>query len=380
MLINNRIYLSSPHMSGKEMSYVQEAFDSNWVAPLGANVDEFELLLARFCNVKHAAALSSGTAAIHLALNILGVRRDDYVIASSFTFSATVNPILYLCARPILIDSETDTWNMDPVLLEEAIMERRRNGLPDPKAIIVVHLYGMPARMGKIMTISGKYGIPVIEDAAEALGSRYKNRPAGSFGKMAVLSFNGNKIITTSGGGALLSNEGELIEKARFLATQARDPAPHYQHSEVGYNYRMSNIVAGIGRGQMEVLAKRVEKRRIVNQWYRDLLNNVPGVEFHTEPSEEYFSNYWLTCITIDPEESATNREKLRLALEAGNIESRPLWKPMHLQPVFSGYKSYNNGTSEKLFNNGLCLPSGSNLKESDLRRIADIIKREFRI
>lgn len=362
------------------MGYIQEAFDSNWVAPLGANVDSFEDLLARNCNIKHAAALSSGTAAIHLALIILGIRRDDSVIASSFTFSATVNPVLYQCGIPTFIDSEADTWNMDPVLLEEAILDRRDRGLPDPKAIIVVHLYGMPARMDEIMAISGKYGIPVIEDAAEALGSRYKNRPAGSFGTMAVLSFNGNKIITTSGGGALLSDEIELIEKARFLATQARDPAPHYQHSEIGYNYRMSNIIAGIGRGQMEVLEKRVEQRRAVNRWYRELLRNVPGVEFHTEPSGEYFSNYWLTCITIDTVKSVSSREKLRLNLEAENIESRPLWKPMHLQPVFSDCPAYVNGTAEALFENGLCLPSGSNLTEEDLIRIEEAMKREFEL
>ncbi len=382
-----RIYLSVPHMSGGEMKYIEEAFENNWVAPLGENVDTFEESLAGYCEARHAVALSSGTAAIHLALILLGIRPGDAVIASTFTFSATINPIAYLGATPILIDSEPGTWNMDPRLLEKAIIEQRaqgsgsaEKGVAGPKAIIVVHLYGMPANMETIMEIANKYGIPVIEDTAEALGSRYMDKPAGSFGKVSVLSFNGNKIITTSGGGALVSNDRGLIEKARFLATQARDPAPHYQHSEVGYNYRMSNILAGIGRGQMEVIGERIKQRRNINQWYRNMLKDVPGITFQTEPSDSYFSNYWLTCIMINPGKSGTNREKLRLALEVENIEARPLWKPMHLQPVFEGSPAYVNGTSEKLFNDGLCLPSSSNLSESDLERIAYVLKKEFKV
>jgi dTDP-4-amino-4,6-dideoxygalactose transaminase len=378
---NKRIYLSSPHMSGGEMRFIKEAFDKNWIAPLGPNVDAFEESLAGYCAVKNAAALSSGTAAIHLALIILGVKPGDEVIASSFTFSATVNPIVYVGATPILVGSEPGTWNMDPDLLEKAIKDKRQKTKDKSiKAIIVVHLYGMPARMEEIMAIANKYEIPVIEDAAEALGSCYQLKPTGSFGKMAVLSFNGNKIITTSGGGALISDDKGMIEKARFLATQARDPAPHYQHSEIGFNYRMSNILAGIGRGQMEVIDERVKLRRAVNRWYRDLFLDVPGIAFQSEPSDEFFSNYWLTCITIDPDKTGTDREKFRLSLEVENIESRPLWKPMHLQPVFSGAPAFVNGTSERLFSEGLCLPSASNLTDSDLSRIAKVTKKEFHI
>ena len=380
-----RIFLSAPHMSGNEMKYIQEAFKSNYVAPLGHNVDSFEESLANYCGVGHAAALSSGTAAIHLALIILGVKPGDQVIAPTFTFSATINPIAYLGATPVLVDSEPGTWNMDHNLLEQAIIDSRTKGARlgsinsgGPKAIIMVHLYGMPANMKAIMTIANKYGIPVIEDAAEALGSQFMDKPAGSFGKMAVLSFNGNKIITTSGGGALISNDKVLVEKARFLSTQARDPAPHYQHSEIGYNYRMSNILAGIGRGQMEVIGERVKQRRLINHWYREILKNVPGINFQTGLSDDYFSNYWLTCITIDPQKSGTDREKLQYALEAENIESRPLFKPIHLQPVFQGLPAYLNGTSEILFKNGLCLPSSSNLALSDLDRIAWALYKEF--
>lgn len=372
-----RIYLSIPHMSGIEMKYIKKAFDQNWVAPLGPNVDAFEESLANYCGVKHAAALNSGTAAIHLALILLGVKFGDEVIASSFTFSATINPIVYLGATPVLVDSESKTWNMEPELLEMAIKDRikKRKKL---KAIIPVHLYGMPANMEEILKIADRYEIPVIEDAAEALGSRFKDKPLGSFGKMAVLSFNGNKIITTSGGGALISNDEKLVIKSRFLASQARDKALHYQHSQIGYNYRMSNIVAGIGRGQIEIIEKRVNQRRTINQWYRDLMKDIPGITFQTEPTIEYFSNYWLTCIVIDPEKAETDRENLRLALETTNIESRPLWKPMHLQPVFKGMPAYINGTSEELFRSGLCLPSGSNLTETELSRIMEVIKKEF--
>ncbi|MDX9729964.1 MAG: DegT/DnrJ/EryC1/StrS family aminotransferase, partial [Bacteroidales bacterium] len=337
-----------------------------------------------------------GTAAIHLSLIMLGVGPGDYVIGTSFTFSATVNPIAYLGATPVLVDSETETWNMDPELLEEAILRIKsgvlRSGGPAilqskdngegklPKAIVVAHLYGMPARMKEIMAVADKYGIPVVEDAAEALGSEYMGRRVGCNSKFGILSFNGNKIITTSGGGALISDDAALIEKARFLATQARDPAPHYQHSEIGYNYRMSNVVAGVGRGQLEVLDLRVKQHREFNQWYRELLKDVPGVTFQSEPSTDFHSNFWLTCIVIDPAVAGTDREKLRLAFEAANIESRPLWKPMHLQPVFAGCPAFVNGTSEKLFENGLCLPSGSNIDEEGRRRIEEVLRREFKV
>ncbi|MDF1559907.1 MAG: DegT/DnrJ/EryC1/StrS family aminotransferase [Bacteroidales bacterium] len=412
--MGKRIYLCSPHMGGGEMKYVQEAFDSNWIAPLGPNVDGFEQELCAATGAKHVAALSSGTAAIHLSLIMLGVGPGDYVIGQSFTFSATVNPIAYLGAISVLVDSEPGTWNMDPELLEEAIKGLKspssakasegREGLKSPsaassfaepqrplkvsegrkveriKAIIVAHLYGMPARMKEIMEVADRYGIPVIEDAAEALGSEYMGRRVGCNSKFGILSFNGNKIITTSGGGALISDDAALIERGRFLATQARDPAPHYQHSEIGYNYRMSNIVAGVGRGQLEVLDLRVRQHREFNQWYRELLKDVPGVTFHSEPSPDFYSNYWLTCIVIDPAMAGTDREKLRLAFDAANIESRPLWKPMHLQPVFAGCPAYVNGTSEKLFENGLCLPSGSNIDEEGRARIAEVLKREFKM
>ena len=378
--MKKKIYLCSPHMGGGEMKYVQEAFDSNWIAPLGPNVDGFEKELCSAVGAKHVAALSSGTAAIHLSLILLGVKPGDYVIGTSFTFSATVNPIAYLGATPVLVDSEPGTWNMDPELLEEAIqIANRKSQIANIKAIIVAHLYGMPAKMKEIMAVADKYGIPVVEDAAEALGSEYMGKRVGCNSKFGMLSFNGNKIITTSGGGALISGDAALIERARFLATQARDPAPHYQHSEIGYNYRMSNVVAGVGRGQLEVLDLRVKQHREFNQWYRELLKDVPGVTFQSEPSADFFSNFWLTCIVIDPALAGTDREKLRLAFEAANIESRPLWKPMHLQPVFAGCPAYVNGTSEKLFENGLCLPSGSNIDEEGRERIAEVLKRELR-
>lgn len=372
-----KLYLSSPHMSGNEMKYIKEAFDQNWVAPLGPNVDEFEKSLAKYCGVRHAAALSSGTAAIHLALIMLGVEKDDEVIASSFTFSATVNPIVYQSATPVLIDSEPGTWNMDPELLEKAIKDKRQKGKGKSiKAIIGVNLYGMPAKWDEILEIANKYDIPVIEDAAESLGSRYKGKMCGSMGKFGILSFNGNKIITTSGGGALLSDDEALIRRARFLSTQARDKAPHYQHSAIGYNYRMSNVVAGIGRGQIEVIDERVRQRRAINSWYREILKDIPGIEFHTEPSKEYFSNYWLTCIVIDPHKTGKTREELQAAFEKENIESRPLWKPMHLQPVFASCPAYLNGTSEALFNKGLCLPSGSNLTDEDRERVLGVMQK----
>jgi len=376
-----RIYLSSPHMSGREMKYITEAFDQNWIAPLGPNVNEFEKDLAKYCGVSHAAALSSGSAALHLALILLGVKAGDEVIASTFTFSATINPIIYQGATPVLIDSEADTWNMDPGLLEQALKERKaysvqgRDGKKGmPKAIIVVHLYGMPAKMAEIMEIANRYEIPVIEDAAEALGSRYKGKPLGSFGRMSLLSFNGNKIITTSGGGALISDDKELIEKARFLATQARDKAPHYQHSEIGYNYRMSNILAGIGRGQMEVIDRRVEQRRANFYFFKENLENYEGIEFPDEPSKDYFSNRWLTTILIDPSKTGIPGRAIMEELEKKNIETRPLWKPMHKQPVFASCPAYLNGVSDKLFDTGLCIPSGSNMSEDDRAGILNAI------
>ena len=376
---NKRIYLSSPHMSGEEMKYIKKAFDQNWVAPLGPNVDAFEESLARYCGVKHAAALSSGTAAIHLGLIILGVEQGDEVIASSFTFSATINPIVYQKALPVLVDCEPKTWNMDPQLLETAIKDRIKKG-KKPKAIIPVHLYGMPANMGEIMKIADSYEIPVIEDAAEALGSRYMDKPVGTFGKMGILSFNGNKIITTSGGGALISNNKEMISKARFLSTQARDRAPHYQHSQIGYNYRMSNILAGIGRGQMEVVEERVGKRRDNFLFYKNNIGIHEGIRFLEEHDKSYFSNHWLTTIQIDPSKTGTTRETLQMNLEEENIESRPLWKPMHLQPIFAAYPAYLNGTSEDLFNKGLCLPSGSNMSDEDLQRILVVLRKSLNL
>jgi dTDP-4-amino-4,6-dideoxygalactose transaminase len=384
--MKKKIYLCSPHMGGGEMKYIQEAFDSNWIAPLGPNVDAFEKELCTAVGARHVAALSSGTAAIHLSLILLGVKPGDYVIGTSFTFSATVNPIAYLGATPVLVDSEKDTWNMDPELLEQAILKVKGERLKvkgvegQIKAIIVAHLYGMPAKMREIMAVADKYGIPVVEDAAEALGSEYMGKRVGCNSKFGILSFNGNKIITTSGGGALISDDEALINRARFLATQARDPAPHYQHSEIGYNYRMSNVVAGVGRGQMEVLDLRVRQHREINAWYRKLLRDVPGVTFQSEPSAEFSSNFWLTCIVIDPSKSGTDREKLRLAFDEERIESRPLWKPMHLQPVFAGCPAYVNGTSEALFNNGLCLPSGSNITDEGRERIADVLKKVFKL
>lgn len=370
--MKTKIWLSSPHMGGKEMKYVQEAYDTNWVAPLGPNVNEFEKELANILGTSGVAALNSGTAGIHLALIILGIKHGDEVICSSFTFSATANPIMYLSATPIFIDSEPDTWNMDPELLETAIKDRIKKG-NKPKAIVFVHLYGMPAKISDILEISQRYDIPVIEDAAEALGSRFNKQSCGSFGLMGILSFNGNKIITTSGGGALVSNNLKYIEKARFLATQARDKAPHYQHSEVGYNYRMSNIVAGIGRGQLEVLESRINKRRENNQFYRKLLSDYDFISFQNEPSV-HFSNYWLTTIIVETNKHGITSESIRLRMEQENIEIRPLWKPMHLQPVFAGYPAYLNGVSERLFNHGLCLPSGSNLSVEEKERIVNCL------
>ncbi|TKG95631.1 pyridoxal phosphate-dependent aminotransferase [Puteibacter caeruleilacunae] len=365
-------------MGGTEMKYIQEAYDTNWVAPLGPNVNGFEKDLESYNGIGHASALSAGTAAIHLALILLGVGAGDEVIAQSFTFSATVNPITYLGATPVLVDSEEQTWNMCPLALKEAIEDRMAKG-NKPKAIIPVHLYGMPSNMKAINAIADEYEIPVVEDAAEALGSSLDDKKMGTWGKFGILSFNGNKIITTSGGGALLSEDEELIAKSRFLATQARDNAPHYQHTHVGYNYRMSNITAGIGRGQMEVLDDHVEKRREVNAWYKNILKDIPGISFQTEPTNDYYSNYWLTSILVDPKQTGgITREDLRLALEKENIESRPLWKPMHMQPVFADCPYYGGNVAEEMFENGLCLPSGSNLTSEDLNRIKKVLTEVF--
>jgi len=370
-----KIWLSSPHMGANEFEFVREAFETNWIAPLGPHVNGFEADLCAFTGAKHAAALSSGTAALHLGLIELGVGGGDEVICQSFTFSASANPIVYQGATPVFVDSEAETWNMSPDFLRKAIVDRLAKG-KKVKTIIPVHLYGVPAKMKEIMAIADEFGIPVLEDAAEALGSTYHGQACGTFGKMGVLSFNGNKIITTSGGGALIADEQDLIDKARFLATQARDNAPHYQHSHIGYNYRMSNVCAGIGRGQMEVLTERVKQRRANNQRYRDFFNELAGVTFQTEPNENYFSNYWLTAILIDPVlTGGITREDVRLALEAENIESRPLWKPMHLQPVYQGVKFYGTGICEKLFEQGLCLPSGSNLTEEEFDRIFEVLR-----
>lgn len=360
-------------MGGEELTYIHQAFDTNWVSPAGPHIDTFEKELGAYNGIEYCAALSSGTAAIHLALVILGVKPGDEVICSSFTFSGSCNPIVYVGATPVFVDSELDTWNMDPVLLEEAILDRIKEG-KKPKAIVLVHLYGMPAKLNELMAISRKYEIPVIEDAAEALGSTDFGQKAGTFGDIGIYSFNGNKIITTSGGGALVSKNEDWIKKARFLATQARDAAPHYQHSEIGYNYRLSNVSAGIGLGQLKVLDDRVRQRRANFEFYRDALGHLPGISFQPEMSGS-FSNRWLTTILIDPSKNGgITREGIRLALEKENIESRPLWKPMHLQPVFQQFPSFGGGVSEKLFEQGLCLPSGSGLKEEELKRVVSLI------
>jgi dTDP-4-amino-4,6-dideoxygalactose transaminase len=373
-----RIWLSSPHMGGEELKYIQEAFDTNWISPVGPHINAFEEALAAYVGTNHAAALSSGTAAIHLALIILGVQRDDEVICQSFTFSGSCNPIVYLGAKPVFIDSESLTWNMDPALLEEAIRDRITKTGRKPKAIIAVHLYGMPAQIDAIMAISRRHDIPVIEDAAEALGSTFQGKKLGSFGDFAILSFNGNKIITTSGGGALLSNNEAWITKAKFLATQARDPAPHYEHSEIGYNYRLSNVCAGIGRGQLHVLEERVAQRRAVFDVYKNELSALPGITFPGEPPG-YRSNRWLTNLVVNPEETGgITREDIRKRLEAENIESRPLWKPMHLQPVYKEYPFFGTGIAESLFENGLCLPSGTNIPQDDLLSVARTISGLF--
>lgn len=369
--MKHRIWLSSPHMGGGEQRFVDNAFKSNWIAPTGPNIDAFENSVGNFVGIDHVAALNTGTAAIHLALIILGVEAGDEVIVSSFTFCGTVNPIIYQHATPVFVDSESETWNLCPDLLEKAIKDRLNKG-KKPKVIMPVHLYGMPANMSQIMEIASRYDIPVIEDAAESLGSRFEDRSVGTFGTIGTFSFNGNKIITTSGGGALISNDKKIVEKARFLATQARDKAPHYQHSHIGYNYRMSNISAGIGRGQMEVIEQRIKQRRENFHYYKKNLGYIDGVKFTEEPNEKYFSNHWLTTILIDSCITGINREEIKHALDKEDIETRPLWKPMHLQPVYSEYPAYLNGYSEELFNRGLCLPSGSNMTDDDRERVVN--------
>ncbi|NDV82026.1 DegT/DnrJ/EryC1/StrS aminotransferase family protein [Bacteroides sp. 51] len=374
--MNNRIWLSLAHMGEHEQEFIKEAFDTNWVVPLGPNVNGFEKDLSDYLgDNRHVVALSSGTAAIHLGLVLLGVGVGDEVICQSFTFAASANPIMYLGAKPVFVDSEKDTWNMDPVLLEEAIKDRLRKTGKLPKAIIPVHLYGMPAKMDKIMGVANRYDIPVLEDAAEAIGSELNGKRCGTFGELGVLSFNGNKMITTSGGGALVCRTEEEAGRTMFFATQARDIAPYYQHSHIGYNYRMSNICAGIGRGQMFVLDEHIARRRAIHELYSDLLKDVVGITVMQNPSNEYKSNFWLTCILVDPQLAGQTREDIRLSMEQNNIETRPLWKPMHLQPVFADAPAYVNGTSEHLFDIGLCLPSGPTLTDEDIRRVVEVIK-----
>lgn len=374
--MSEKIWLSSPHMGGNELKYIHEAFEANWVAPLGPNVNAFEQDLEQFLGGEvKVAALSAGTAALHLALIECGVGHGDEVICQSMTFSASANPIVYQGATPVFVDSEPDTWNICPVALREAIEDRIAKG-KKPKAIVAVHLYGMPFNVEEVLGIAKEFDIPLIEDAAEALGSTYKGKACGTFGRFGVLSFNGNKIITTSGGGALVCHTQEDKDKAVFLSTQARDNAPHYQHSHIGYNYRMSNICAGIGRGQMEVLKDRVVARRAMHDFYKELFAGVQGVRVFSEPDEKYFANHWLSAIVIEPEEAGFTREELRLALLEENIESRPLWKPMHLQPIFADAPYYGGKVAEELFDKGLCLPSGSNLTDEDRARIKATIMR----
>jgi dTDP-4-amino-4,6-dideoxygalactose transaminase len=376
---NKKIWLSLAQMTGREIEYVNEAFETNWIAPLGPNVNEFEKSLQEYIFDQdtvsgYAVALNTGTAALHLGLLQLGVKAGDEVICQSFTFAATANVITYLGAKPVFVDSETETWNMDPKLLDEVILSRRLITGKFPKAIISVNLYGMPAKLDELVAVSKKYGIPLLEDAAESLGSTYKGRKCGTFGTMGVVSFNGNKIITTSGGGALICKDKKTADKTLFYATQARDNAAHYQHSEIGFNYRMSNVSAGIGRGQLTGLDYFIEARRRNHDLYASLLKNTYGITVQENPNADFDSNFWLTCITIDSRKFGKSSEQIRLELEAENIESRPLWKPMHLQPVFSQVPYYGTGVSEKLFKTGLCLPSGVGLTEKDIHNIVKII------
>jgi len=376
-IMNNRIYLSLAHMSeqGYEQKYVKEAFDTNWVVPLGPNVAAFEELLKSYLGgKKEVVALSAGTAAIHLGLVLLGVKPGDEVICQSFTFCASANPITYLGATPVFVDSESDTWNISPVLLEKAIEDRIAKTGKKPKAIIPVHLYGMPAKMDEIVAVAGKYQIPILEDAAEALGARYKGACCGTFGEVAALSFNGNKMITTSGGGALICSTDAAKKEAVFYATQARESYPYYQHEKIGYNYRMSNVCAGIGRGQMEVLEDHVAHHKHVHQLYQKAFEPIDGVSVQDNPDEDFDSNFWLSTILIDENKTGVNYETLRVALDKKNIETRPLWKPLHLQPVFSSAPAYVDGTSERLFHQGLCLPSGPCVTDEEVQYVVDSI------
>jgi putative perosamine synthetase len=375
--MNKRIWLSLAQMGGEEQRFIKEAFDTNWVVPLGPNVNGFEQDLKHYhaLNKQEVVALSAGTAALHLGLIMLGVERDDEVICQSFTFSASANPITYQGAKPVFVDSEPDTWNMDPALLREAIEDRIQKTGRKPKAIIPVHLYGMPAKMDEIIAIAQEYEIPILEDAAEAIGSEYKGKKCGTLGVYGALSFNGNKMITTSGGGALICPSREAADRVTFYATQAREQAPHYQHEKIGYNYRLSNICAGIGRGQMQVLDEHIARRRTIHSLYSQGLGSISGIEVQQNPSTQFNSNFWLTTILIDPKQTGFDREQLRLRLEEGNIESRPLWKPMHLQPVFASCPYYGGSVSKELFERGLCLPSGSALSDDDIARVIEVIK-----
>lgn len=378
--MKEKIWLSLAKMGGREQDFVKEAFDTNWVVPLGPNVDGFESDLADFLGQnRYVVALSSGTAAIHLGLIILGVKPEDEVICQSFTFAATANPIVYLGAKPVFVDSEKDTLNIDPELLREAIEDRFVKTGKYPKAIIPVHLYGMPAKMNEIMSIANQYNIPVLEDAAEAIGSEYFGQKCGTFGEIGILSFNGNKMITTSGGGALICRNNVVAEKVNYYATQARDKAPHYQHSEIGYNYRMSNICAGIGRGQMFILDSHISRRREINRYYRNALSHLDGITVQKEPSIEFNSNFWLTTLLIEKSICGFTNLELSQALTVENIESRHLWKPMHLQPVFSNSPYYGNGISDYYFENGICIPSGPTLTDEDLFRIVGCIISLFK-
>lgn len=372
---SKRILLSPPHMGGTELTYIAQAFQDNWIAPSGPHIDLFENRLVDFLDQKsQVVALNSGTAAIHLGLQLLGVQKGDVVLCQSLTFIASVNPVLYLGATPVFIGSEKETWNLCPIALEEAILNQLNKGI-QPKAIVVVHLYGMPAKMNEIITISKKYNIPILEDAAEALGSSYTNQPCGTFGDFGVFSFNGNKIITTSGGGALLCHSEAVKKKAVFLATQAKEDAVYYEHTQVGYNYRMSNVAASIGLGQLEVLSEHIQHRKQNHHFYKPLFENLSQVTLHQEPSENFISNHWLTVIQLA---SFEQREALRLHLEKYNIESRPVWKPMHLQPLFQDNLYFGDDLADKLFDNGLCLPSGSNLSEEDKNCIKEAIELFF--
>ena len=371
MNMESRIFLSFPHLGGTEMNWIEEAFKGSWVVPLGPNVDEFEKRLSRYLEAPDVVAVSAGTAAIHMAMVMLGVGPGDEVICQSFTFAASANPVTYQGAKPVFVDSEPDTWNMDPAALEEAIIERHRATGRYPKAIVPVHLYGMPARMDEILEIASRYGIPVIEDAAEALGSEYKGKKCGTLGKYGALSFNGNKIITTSGGGALICPDSEAAKRVLFYVTQARENRPYYYHEHIGFNYRMSNISAGIGCGQMDVLAEHVERRRAIHRLYSEAFKGSDRITVHENPTDDFNSNFWLTTVLIDD----ADPEQLRQAMNSRNIETRWLWRPMHMQPVYADAPYYGGNTAESLFSRGLCLPSGSNLTDSDIERVVTTLK-----